>query len=142
VGLSAAEAGDAGVPAASGAVYHDRHETSLPLLAVGAATTVSMAAQLGLFGTINIGWDWATGAAQTIALMVVGLTFRGRAAQRGMKSAPGLGLAVIIGLAALVSPFVLVLFYAGPFIVFGPGLVAAGLRLRNRFWPAGLRSSA
>jgi hypothetical protein len=124
-------------PAASGPVYHDRHETSLPLLLLGAVTTVSMAAQLGWSGgNIGLFGDLWTAAALASGFAVLWLTFLRRAARAGMRRPPGFGLATIIGLVFIVSPLAVVLVYAGPFVVLGSGLLAAGVKLRNRFLTA------
>jgi len=120
---------------ASGPIYHDRHETSLPLLLLGAVVTVFVAAQLGWPGGDLIGGlaDWPTGVALTIVFSGLWLTFRRRAHKAGSRRAPGFGSAAIIGLAAILPPFFVALFVAGPFVVFGPGLLIAGVKLRNRF---------
>jgi|HubBroStandDraft_6_1064221.scaffolds.fasta_scaffold49907_2 hypothetical protein len=125
-------------PAASGPMYHDRHETSLPLLLLGAITTVSLAAQLGWYGEGIIGLfaDWWIAVPLTIGFAILQLTFRRRAARAGMRRPPGFGLATITGLVFIASPLAVVLLYAGPFVVLGSGLLAAGLKLRNRFLTA------
>ncbi len=129
-------AGEPATPAASGPIYHDRHETSLPLLLLGAVLTVCVAAQLGWPGAVLIGvaTDWATGVALTIAFAILWLTFRRRANKAGMRRrAPAFGFAAIVGLVVILPPVVVVLVYAGPFAVLGPGLLTAGVSLRNRF---------
>jgi hypothetical protein len=60
-----------------------------------------------------------------------------------MRRPPGFGIAAIMGLAAILPPFFVVLFYAGPFISFGAGLIVVGLLLRNRlltWWALGVGS--
>jgi|SRR5271165_5903089 len=127
-------AGEAGNPAAGATVYHDRHETSLPLLLLGAVITVAQALQLGSPDAgIGLNMDWPTAVALTIGFAVLWLTFSRRAARAGLRRPPGFGMAAIIGLAFIVTPLVVALVYAGPFAVLGPGLLTAGVRLRNRF---------
>jgi hypothetical protein len=135
MGGSTFAASEPAIPAASGPIYHDRHETSLPLLLLGAVVTVFVAAQLGWPGGDLIGSlaDWPTGVALTIVFAGLWLTFRRRAGRAGLRRAPGFGIAAIIGLAAILPPFFVALFVAGPFVVFAPGLLIAGVKLRNRF---------
>lgn len=131
--MTTAAAGESGFPAARALVYRDRHETSLPLLVLGAVITVSMVAQIAWPDGSSIGAAWQMGVALTIAFAAVWLAFRRRAAGHALKSAPGFGLGAIIGVAIVATPLALVLIYAGPFVIFGLGLIAAGLRLGNRF---------
>jgi hypothetical protein len=131
--MTTAAAGESEFPAPSALVYRDRRETSLPLLVLGAVITVCMVAQIAWPDGNTIGAAWQLGVALTIAFAVLWLAFRRRAAGHGRKSAPGFGLAAIIGAAIVATPLALVLIYAGPLVIFGLGLIAAGLRLGNRF---------
>jgi hypothetical protein len=131
--MTTAAAGDSGFPAASALAYRDRHETSLPLLVLGAVITVSMVAQIAWPDGNSIGAAWQMGVALTIAFAALWLAFRRRAAGHALKSAPGFGLAALIGVVVVATPLALVLIYTGPFVIFGLGLIAAGLRLGNRF---------
>jgi hypothetical protein len=131
--MTTAAAGESGFPAARALVYRDGHETSLPLLVLGAVVTVCVVAQIAWPDGNNIGAAWQLGVALTIAFAALWLTFRRRAAGHALKSAPGFGLAAVIGAAIVATPLALVLVYAGPFVIFGLGLAAAGLRLGNRF---------
>jgi len=130
----AATAGESGLPASAGPVYRDPHESSLPLLLLGAVITVSEAIQLSWTGTGAFGplADWPTAVILTISFAVLWWTFRLRAAARGMTRPPGFGIAAIIGLVAVLPPFFVAVVIAGPFIVFGLGLAAAGIKVRNR----------
>jgi hypothetical protein len=120
--------------ATSGPTYRDPHETSLTLVLLGLAISLSVTAQLTWHGGIWIGFgpDGLTAVMLTLAFTVLWLMFRRRAAVRGMRRPRGFGLAAIIGLAANLPPFFIALAYAGPFIVFALGLVTVGIRLRNR----------
>jgi hypothetical protein len=130
----AATAGESGLPASAGPLYRDPHESSLPLLLLGAVIAVSEAIQLSWTGNGAFGFltDWPTAVMLTIAFAVLWWTFRRRAAAHGMMRSPGFGIAAIIGLVAVLPPFFVAVLYAGPFIVFGLGLAAAGMKLRNR----------
>jgi hypothetical protein len=127
-------ADEPGIPAAAAPVYHDRHETSLPLLLLGAVITISMGVQLGSpDGRIGPIEDWQTAMALTVGFAVLWLIFRRRADRAGLRRPPGFFIATIIGLALILTPLAIALFYAGPFAVLGPGLLTAGVRLHNRF---------
>jgi hypothetical protein len=114
--------------------YRDPHETSLPLLLLGSVITVCETVQLVWPDHVFIGLldDWPTAVLITAGFAVLWLVFRRRAAACGMSRPSGLGIAALIGLAAILPPFIVGLVYAGPFLVFGLGLAVAGLRLRNR----------
>ncbi|HEX3389684.1 MAG TPA: hypothetical protein VHT94_11660 [Streptosporangiaceae bacterium] len=86
--MTTAAAGESGFPTARALVYRDRHETSLPLLVLGAVVTVCMAAQIAWPDGNNIGAAWQLGVAVTITFAVLWLTFRRRAAGLALKSAP------------------------------------------------------
>jgi hypothetical protein len=127
-------AGEPENPAANGPWYRDRHETSLPLLLLGGVVTVLMAVQTVWSGPgSSLISDWPTAVALTVGFAVLWLTFRRRADRAGMRRPPGYGIAAIISLAVVFTPLVLVLIYAGPFVVLGSGLLVAGVMLRNRF---------
>jgi hypothetical protein len=118
--------------ATPGQVYRDRHETSLTLVLLGVAISISVTAQLVGYAGIGFGPDGLTAVTLTLAFTVLWLLFWRRAAVRGMRRPPGFGLAAIIGLAANLPPFFVALVYAGPFIVFALGLIAVGFKLPNR----------
>lgn len=120
--------------ATSRPVYCDPHETSLTLVLLGAAVSISVAAQLAWHGGIWIGFgpDGLTAVMLTLAFAVLWLMFRRRAAVRDLSSPQGYGLAAIIGLAISLPPLFVVLVYAGPFSVFALGLLAVGIKRRNR----------
>jgi len=133
----AADGGQQNVPDAGRVTYRDRHETSLTLMVLGGAITVSVAQQLARPSLVTGGWafGWLFGSITApllaIAFAVLWLMFWRRAASRGMRCPPGFAAAALIGLAANVPPLFLATFYAGPFIIFGVGLVVIGLKLRN-----------
>jgi hypothetical protein len=149
----AADGGQKDLSASGRPVYRDPHETSLTLMVLGAVITVSVAAQLdwpGL-GAAGSGFGWALGWAHgsltdsllVIAFLVLWLMFWRKAASRGVRRPRGFGTAAIISLAAILPPFVLAAFYAGPFLSFGIGLAVASLMLRNRvltYWALGIGS--
>jgi hypothetical protein len=86
-------------------------------------------------------FDWPITLGLALAFAALWLTFWRRAASRGMKRPPGFGIAAVIGLAATLPPFLVVVVYAGPFISFGIGLAVAGVKLRNRalmYWALGV----
>jgi len=129
----AAADGQPKLAAPSGLIYRDRNETSLPLLVLGSVIAISEALHLVWGGNAAQGFlpDWQTAAIITISFAALWLVYWRRAANCGMTRPPGFGLAALIGLAAMLPPFVVTLIYAGPFLPFGLGLAAAGLRLRN-----------
>lgn len=138
---SAFAAGEPGIPAAGAAVYHDRHETSLPLLLLGAVISACFVVELATPYSPGLFEDLPTAAGLTIGFAVLWLTFRRRADRAGLRRPAGFGFAAIIGVAFCFTPLVVGLFYAGPFLVFGTGLLAAGMGLRNRFlaiWAAAI----
>ena len=135
--MTTAAAGESGFPAASALVYRDRHETSLTLLVLGVVITASMVAQIAWPDGNIVGAAWQMGVALTIAFAVSGWPSAAAPPGAPLKAAPGFGLAAIIGIAHIATPVALVLIFAGPFVIFGLGLIMAGLRLGNRSWPAG-----
>jgi len=84
--------------------------------------------------------DWLAAALVTVTFAVSWLTFRQRARKRGARYRRGFGLAAVIGLIIILPPTAIAVFFAGPFAVFGPGLLTAGIALHNRFlaWWGGL----
>ncbi len=93
----------------------------------------SIISRLATVAASRYGAAWQMGVALTIAFAGLWLSFRRRAAGYALRAAPGFGLAAIIGLAIVATPLALVLIFAGPFVIFGLGLITAGLRLGNRF---------
>lgn len=133
-----AAAGEPHPSALSAPVYRDPRETSLTLVLLGVAISISVTANLcGVTlsaGQYGIGFlpDGLTADMLTVAFTALWLLFRRRAALRGMRRPRGFGLAAIIGLAGGLPPFsVVLLIYAGPFIVFALGLVTVGVKLDN-----------
>jgi hypothetical protein len=129
----AAADGQPKVAAPGRLIYRDPHETSLPLLVLGGVIASCEALQLVRGGNAALGFlpDWQTAAIITFSFAALWLLYWRRAANRGMTRPAGFGLAALIGLAAVLPPFVVTLIFAGPFLPFGLGLAAAGLRLRN-----------
>jgi hypothetical protein len=118
-------------------VYRDPRETSLTLVLLGVAVSISVTAQLYGFtvsaGHYGIGFvpDGLTADSLILAFTILWLMFRRRAAVRGMRRPAGFGLAAIIGLVAGLPPFFVVMVYAGPFVVFALGLLTVGIKLDN-----------
>lgn len=135
-------AGEPRIPAAGAPVYHDRHETSLPLLLLGVVINVCQGLQLASpEGGMVLFDDWPTAVGLTIGFAVLWLTFRRRADRAGLRRPAGFGNAAIIGVAFCFTPLALAVVYAGPFAVLGSGLLTAGVGLRNRFltiWAAAI----
>jgi hypothetical protein len=102
--------------------------------------SVGAAVELAWSGA-GVFFDWPMTVGLALAFAALWLTFRGRAAARGMQRPPGFGIAAIIGAAATLPPFLVVVVYAGPFMSFGLGLAVAGVKLRNRtltYWALGV----
>jgi len=139
-----AAGGQDDIRGASRPIYRDPRETSLTLMVLGGTVAIASAAQLGWPGRLGDGLGISSvGVALllAIAFAILALTFGRRAASRGMRRPPGFGIAAIICLAAIVPPFLVAVFYAGPFLVFGLGLVTVGLKLGNRvltWWALGV----
>lgn len=114
----------------------DRHETSLPLLLLGAIISVLAIPQLAgpFYGGFD--YDWIAGVLLTAAFAAIWLLFQWRATRRGQRYPAGFGIAAIIGLVLCLPPAFIGLLVAGPFVVFGPGLLVAGIRQRNGFLTA------
>lgn len=125
--MSAPSAAGRSVP-----VYHDPRETSAPLLLLGAVLVVGPFAVLSWLPGAGAFADLCTVAALLLAFAVLWLAFRRRAARLGMRIASGFGAAAVIALAMLLTLGITVM-YAGPFLLFGVGLLIAGWRLANRF---------
>ncbi|HEY2551176.1 MAG TPA: hypothetical protein VGI64_11420 [Streptosporangiaceae bacterium] len=127
-----ASAAAAGGPAAVG-LHHDARETSAPLLLLGAILSVAALIQLvgpdSLFGGVG---DLLTATCLTLGFAVLWVAFRTRAARQGRVAARGFGTAATVGLAVNLVGSVAVI-YAGPYLVFGVGLLIAAWRLPNRY---------
>jgi len=136
----AAPGGQPGFGSASVPVYRDSHETSLTLAVLGGVISVGAAVELAWSGAgVFFGWPITLGLAGAFAALW--LTFWRRAASQAMRRPPGFGIAAVIGLAATLPPFLVVVVYAGPFMSFGIGLAVAGVKLRNRaltYWALGV----
>jgi hypothetical protein len=100
---------------------------------LGTVVAVCTTAQTLRPGYIGLISDWQTAALLTIAFATIWLILRRRAARQAMRHPAGFAIAALIGLVAVLPPGIVLLVYAGPFIVFGPGLIAAGISIRNRF---------
>ncbi len=141
-------------------VRRDLRATSLPLLILGTATTIGMLPQFvnalvarsslplapvprgaaravaitgfGPFVDPRID-DWFAGLLITAAFAVMWLVFRRRALRGGVGRSSGFGVAAVVGVILSLSVVVIALLLTGPFVVFGLGLLIAGLWQRNRF---------
>jgi len=116
-------------------VRRDLRATSLPLLLLGAATAAGTVLQLV---APDSGWplpggDWLTAVLITVAFAVMWLVFRRRALRGGVGRPAGFGAAAVLGLCFTVSVGLIAMIFAGPFVVFGAGLLVAGIWQRNRF---------
>jgi hypothetical protein len=118
------------VSAARARVRRDRRATSLPLLLLGGAATVGIAPQL-FTGSAG---DLLAGLMMTLAFAAIWVVFRLRAARAGVGRGTGFGAASMLGLFLLLTIVGLVaLTYAGPFLIFGLGLLMAAVWQRNAF---------
>lgn len=116
-------------------VRRDLRATSAPLLLLGGATAVGVLPQL--FG--GAGWtaagagDWLTSLLVTAAFVVMWLFLRRRAVHPGVGRPTGFGAAAVLALFCTVSAGAVAMLFAGPFLVFGLGLLVAGIWQHNRF---------
>lgn len=116
-------------------VRRDLRATSFPLLLLGAATAAGAMLQVLTAGSgrpLPSG-DRLTGVLITVAFAVMWLVFRRRALRGGVGRPAGFGAAAVLGLCFTVSVGLIVMIFAGPFVVFGVGLLVAGIWQRNRF---------
>jgi hypothetical protein len=119
-------------------VRRDLRATSFPLLVLGAATAAGVIPQLlsagwGRGWLLPFGGDWLTGGLITVAFAVMWLVYRRRALRGGVGRPAGFGAATVLGLIFTVSLGLIAVAVAGPFLVFGLGLLVAGIWQRNRF---------
>ncbi|HSR83249.1 MAG TPA: hypothetical protein VLM11_03605 [Streptosporangiaceae bacterium] len=116
-------------------VRRDLRATSAPLLLLGSATAAGVLPQM----LADTGWsglgvgDWLTSLLMAVAFVVMWLFLRSRAVHRGVGRPAGFGAAAVLALCFTVSVGVIAMVFAGPFLVFGLGLLTAGLWQRNRF---------
>lgn len=114
-------------------VRQDLRATSSPLLLLGAATAAGVLPQL-----LQAGWgwplggDWLTGVLITVSFAVMWLVHRRRAVRGGVGRPAGFGAAAVVGLCFTGSVGLIAMLFAGPFVVFGVGLLVAGIWQRNR----------
>ena len=117
-------------------VRRDLRATSFPLLLLGTAAAVGVMPQLLMAGS---GWsmgpvgDWPAGVLMTAAFAVMWLVYRRRALRAGVGRPAGFGVATALGLFFTMSIGLIAMAFAGPFLVFGLGLLVAGIWRRNRF---------
>lgn len=117
-------------------VRRDLRATSFPLLLLGAVTAAGVIPQLLSAGRpwpLSFGGDWLTGVLITAAFAVIWLVYRRRALRGGVGRPAGFGAATVLGLCFTVSLGLIAVAVAGPFLVFGLGLLVAGIWQRNRF---------
>jgi hypothetical protein len=117
-------------------VRRDLRGTSFPLLLLGAATAAGVIPQLVFAyrgGSGPLGGDWLTGVLITAAFAVMWLVYRRRALRGGVGRPAGFGAAAVLGLCFTFSVGLIAMAFAGPFLVFGLGLLVAGVWQRNRF---------
>jgi hypothetical protein len=117
-------------------VRRDLRARSFPLLLLGAATAAGVITQLltaGPGGSVPLGGDWLTGVLITAAFVAMWLVYRRRALRGGVGRAAGFGAAAVLGLCFTMSLGLIAMAFAGPFLVFGLGLLVAGIWQRNRF---------
>ena len=128
-----AEGLQAHVAAVRSQVRRDLRATSLPLLLLGTATVVGEIPQVvnqgGNAGVLG-GGDSFTGLLLTAAFAVLWWTYRRRALRDGVGRPAGFGAATVLGL-ILLSVGLVLLVYAGPFILFGAGLLMVASWQRN-----------
>lgn len=119
-------------PAAGARVPRDRRGTSLPLLLLGGATAVGIASQWS--AGMDYGLAWLT---IPLALMAIRVVFRFRAARAGVGPGafsgvvPMLGLFLLLAIVGYMTTFV-----AGPYWIFGVGLLVTARRQRSAFLAA------
>jgi hypothetical protein len=117
-------------------VRRDLRATSLPLLLLGTAIVVGAIPQVagqgwdasGALGAL--GGDWFTALLLTAAFAVLWWTYRRRAFRGGVGRPAGFGAATALGL-VLITVGLVLLVYAGPFILFGFGLLLIATWQRN-----------
>jgi hypothetical protein len=128
-----AEGLQAHVAAIRSQVRRDLCATSLPLLLLGTATVVGEIPQVvnegGNAGVLG-GGDSFTGLLLTAAFAVLWWMYRRRALRDGVGRPAGFGAATVLGL-ILLSIGLVLLAYAGPFILFGAGLLMVASWQRN-----------
>lgn len=128
-----AEGLQAHVAAVRSQVRRDLRATSLPLLLLGTATVVGEIPQVvnqgGNAGVLG-GGDSFTGLLLTAAFAVLWWTYRRRALRDGVGRPAGFGAATVLGL-ILLSVGLVLLVYAGSFILFGAGLLMVASWQRN-----------
>lgn len=128
-----AEGLQAHVAAIRSQVRRDLCATSLPLLLLGTATVVGEIPQVvnegGNAGVLG-GGDSFTGLLLTAAFAVLWWMYRRRALRDGVGRPAGFGAATVLGL-ILLSIGLVLLVYAGPFILFGAGLLMVASWQRN-----------
>jgi hypothetical protein len=128
-----AEGLQAHVAAIRSQVRRDLCATSLPLLLLGTATVVGEIPQAvnegGNAGVLG-GGDSFTGLLLTAAFAVLWWMYRRRALRDGVGRPAGFGAATVLGL-ILLSIGLVLLAYAGPFILFGAGLLMVASWQRN-----------
>ena len=128
-----AEGLQAHVAAIRSQVRRDLRATSLPLLLLGTATVVGELPQVvnqGGNADVLGGGDWFTGLLLTAAFAVLWWMYRRRALRDGVGRPAGFGAATVLGL-ILLSIGLVLLVYAGPFILFGAGLLMVASWQRN-----------
>jgi hypothetical protein len=114
-------------------VRRDRRATSFPLLLLGGATVLGVAPNLLRAQPAPPWWDWLTSLLITIAFAVMWYVFRRRARRGGVGHSTGFGAAAIVALFLSLPLGVLATTFAGPYLVFGLGLLIAGIWQHNRF---------
>lgn len=132
-----AEGLQAHVAAVRARVSRDMRSTSFPLLLLGTAVVAGTLPQLMSQGRRDSlldgigGDDWFTGLLLTVAFAVLwGWAYRRRARRDGIGRPTGFGAATVLGIVVLTIGLVL-LAYAGPFALFGAGLLMVASRQRN-----------
>jgi len=118
-------------------VRRDLRMTSFPLLLLGSATAAGVIPQVataghGGFGPLGVG-DWLTGLLITVAFAVMWLVYRRRALRGGVGRPAGFGAATGLGFFLTMSGGLIAMAFAGPFLLFGLGLLMVGIWQRNRF---------
>jgi hypothetical protein len=128
-----AEGLQAHVAAIRSQVRRDLRATSLPLLLLGTATVVAELPQVvsqDWDTSVLGGGDWFTGALLTAAFAVLWWIYRRRAQRDGVGRPAGFGAATVLGV-ILLSIGLILLFFMGPFILFGAGLLMVASWQRN-----------